>query len=134
MTGNRSGISDEALKILKKFLSTNDIIEVHHGDCIGADTAFHKESLSNGIKIVIHPPNKNNFRSFCIGDNVTILLPKPYLTRNHHIVDATDMLIAFPPTKEEIVRSGTWATIRYAKKKHKKIFMIFADGEISKIN
>ena len=40
-------------------------------------------------------------RSFCKAD---IILPeKKYLVRNKDIVDSCDMLIAFPPTKEEIL-------------------------------
>jgi hypothetical protein len=38
------------------------------------------------------------------------------------------MLIAFPTSKKEILRSGTWACIRYAKKQKKDIFIIYTDG------
>mmetsp|Transcript_30358 Transcript_30358/g.39138 ORF Transcript_30358/g.39138 Transcript_30358/m.39138 type:complete len:93 (+) Transcript_30358:152-430(+) len=38
------------------------------------------------------------------------------------------MLIAFPPTSIEIQRSGTWATIRYARKKNKAVMIINPDG------
>lgn len=39
-----------------------------------------------------------------------------YLDRNREMVDGADVLIAFPKTAEEETRSGTWATIRYARK------------------
>jgi hypothetical protein len=61
-------------------------------------------------------------RAFCKGD--TVYPEKEYIERNHNIVDNTDMLIAFPSTKTEILKSGTWATIRYARKKGKKIIII----------
>ncbi len=128
MTGNRAGISENAQQILINFINDNQIRinEVHHGDCIGADTDFHNICSSLKIKIVIHPPDNDSMRSFCKSD---IILPqKKYLARNHDIIDETDMLIAFPATKEEILRSGTWSTIRYARKKNKKIFIIFPDG------
>lgn len=51
------------------------------------------------------------------------MVEKPYLKRNIDIVDNTDILIGCP-SGEEIVRSGTWHTIRYAKKQNKKIMMI----------
>lgn len=40
--------------------------------------------------------------------------PLDYIKRNHSIVNETDMLIEFP-----IIKSGSWATIRYAKKNKK---------------
>lgn len=39
------------------------------------------------------------------------------------------MLIAFPPSKEEITRSGTWSTIRYARKCHKSLIIVYPDGQ-----
>ena len=75
--------------------------------------------------------------SFCKGD--IILKPKKYLDRNKSIVDKTDILIAFPSTNEEVIRSGTWSTIRYAKNKGKKILLLrvsdkIKEGEIIDVN
>ncbi len=126
MTGNRFGLSNESKKVFLEFLNNNEIQEVHHGDCLGADKDFHDICNNKNIKIIIHPPNDDKMRAFCKSDN--ILQTKKFLDRNHDIVNNTDMLIAFPSTKEEILRSGTWATIRYAKKKNKNIFIIFPDG------
>jgi hypothetical protein len=56
------------------------------------------------------------------------LQPKKYVERDHDIVDETDMMISFPPTNKEILRSGTWTTIRYARKKKKKLYIIYPDG------
>jgi len=52
---------------------------------------------------------------------------KPYLERNHDIVDATDYLIFAPKTRHEQLRSGTWATYRYAKLMRKNILMLHPD-------
>jgi hypothetical protein len=105
MTGSRKGISDSALKTLQEFLDTNKIEEGHHGDCRGADTTFHKEITKNKIKSIIHPPSNPTMRSFCKGDESR--KPLPYLDRNHEIVDESDELIAFPATKQEVIRSGS---------------------------
>jgi hypothetical protein len=40
-----------------------------------------------------------------------------YLARNDKLVELADRLIAFPKTSKEVLRSGTWATIRRARKK-----------------
>lgn len=132
MTGSRYGISPKASMQLELFLLENDIKEVHHGDCVGADTHFHNEAVSQKIKTVVHPPNIKKLRSFCQGD--VTKKPLPYLVRNRNIVNGSDMLIAFPSTKHEVIRSGTWYTIRYAIKMKKKIMIVFSDGDTKILN
>lgn len=43
------------------------------------------------------------------------------LERNQYMDDISDELVAFPKTKFEIIRSGTWHTIRYAQKIGNKV-------------
>lgn len=125
-TGTREGITDSALKVLNAFLPTINIEEFHHGDCIGADAIVHNIIMSNNIPIIIHPPKDNKARAYCHSN--TILPTKDYLQRNRDIVDCTDILIATPSTKEEILRSGTWSTIRYARKIGRPIIIFYNDG------
>ena len=131
-TGTRKGMTILQKKKLLAFLTKfgNVIKEVHHGDCVGADAEFHEIVRQNfpTIKIVIHPPINPKFRAFCDGDEER--KPKDYLARNRDIVDETDILIACPAQKKEILRSGTWATVRYARKKKKFILIIFPDGSL----
>jgi hypothetical protein len=126
MTGNRHGISALAMHTLQNYLSEHHITEVHHGDCRGADEDFHNVVTEKGIRTVIHPPDNSTMRAHCKGSE--ILNPKPYIRRNHDIVDASEILIAFPSTKKEIQRSGTWATVRYARKQKKQVILIYPDG------
>lgn len=134
MSGSRQGMSEHALAKFNIFLKNNylSIEEVHHGDCVGADSQFHNLIMKLGIKIIIHPPNYNKLRAYCIGDECRKELP--FLKRNKNIVDESDMLVAFPPTKNEILRSGTWSTIRYAKKQNIKILIIYPDGDEKILN
>ena len=99
--------------------------EFHHGDCIGADEDAHKIAILIGLHIHIHPPSMFHKRANCQA-NVKYS-PRPYLKRNHDIVDSTDLLIATPKSKREELRSGTWATIRYAQKKHKQVIIIYPE-------
>lgn len=90
--------------------------EFHHGDDKGADADAHalvRETLPN-CRIVVHPPDNGYRRAHCSGD--VVLQAHPFLVRNHHIVDACSCLIA-TPDGPEVLRSGTWATIRYARKR-----------------
>ena len=103
-----------------------------HGDCIGADSDAH--DIVIGIMkgksyIVIHPPIDDSKRAFKQGAK-HVFPPKEYLERNHNIVATCDLLIAAPKGFKEELRSGTWATIRYAKKQKKQICIIYPDGEV----
>lgn len=123
MTGSRDGMSEFAMSKLIEFLDTHRVSEAHHGDCIGADEEFHEQCESRNIPIVVHPPLNGSMRAY--KPSSKILEPKGYLKRNKNIVDASDFIIAFPSTHTEVLRSGTWATIRYAKKQKKPILIIY---------
>lgn len=105
-----------------------NISEVHHGDCVGSDKDFHDIAQKWGFKIVLHPPIKPDKRAFCQGAEEEYP-KKDYLVRNKSIVNNTDMLLATPATKDMKQRSGTWSTIRYAKKIKKRLIIIFPDGK-----
>jgi len=119
-TGTRHGMSQRQWEAFELLLCELDgkhgVTEFHHGDCVGADKDAHlsvARTLLN-CDIVIHPPEDPKLRAWMISE--TILRPLPYLERNRAIVNAVDLLVAAPFTNHEEVRSGTWATIRYAKK------------------
>jgi hypothetical protein len=53
------------------------------------------------------------------------------LTRNQKIVTDCDVLIACPKAMQEEQRgSGTWMTIRYARKVEKRYVVIYPSGEL----
>jgi hypothetical protein len=80
------------------------------------------------MRIEIHPPVIPTKRAFKTGD---ILWPEyPYMERNQHIVDCADVLIATPSTSVEQLRSGTWATIRRARRKEIPVYLVHPDGKI----
>jgi hypothetical protein len=118
-TGTQKGMTEYQKGFVRETLRKKKPSEIHHGDCIGADTDFHNicREVNPDIRIVIHPPEIDSKRSFCKGDE--ILPVKGYLQRNHDIVDSVDYMISTPGEMEEVLRSGTWATIRYGMKKDK---------------
>ena len=127
-TGSRKGINQLQADKIKDFLKEHYVIHAHHGDCIGADELFHQIASSIVKDISIHPPDKKGLRSFCkvLGQGI-LLEEKPFIKRNHTIVDVCDVLIACPDSSKEKVRSGTWATIRYARKQNKEVFLVPGD-------
>jgi len=132
-TGTQIGMTPWQLVKIAVFLAENKITAVHIGDCIGADKEFYElVKLANKnpdfppIKTFGHIPNNDSKRAFKKYD--VEFAPKPYLDRNHDIVDASDVMIAAPKENEEQQRSGTWATCRYSLKKKKKTIIFFPDG------
>lgn len=128
-TGTREGMSLRQRKAFAKFLSQVRIQEFHHGDCKGADANAHNIIMAifgSHADIHVHPPNEKSMRAFCSG---TIYRAKPYLDRNRDIVNRTEILIATPFDSIEKLRSGTWSTIRYAKKIGRPVYIIFPDGK-----
>jgi len=100
-------------------------IEFHHGDCIGADEDAHNIVAANtdGYGIWLHPPMNDKKRAWCRAYHVLPI--KDYMNRNHDIVEACDILIACPKGMTEELRSGTWATIRYARILHKRVQILW---------
>lgn len=114
-TGTREGMTDEQRDQFTRMVIARNPAEFHHGDCIGADAEAHaivREYLPR-CTIEIHPPTDPTLRAWCKGDRERA--PEPYLDRNRHIVDAVDELLAVPYEARMQRRSGTWATVRYAK-------------------
>lgn len=134
-TGSRSGMSSHQKKGVKSFLRAKlkHITGVRHGDCVWADEQFHKICLKLKIPITIHPPDDDSLRAFCRGYS-RILKVKPYLERDRDIVDRCDIFLATPREDTNQIRSGTWYTVRYAKKQKKQVFIIFRDGHQVEVN
>lgn len=129
-TGTQSGCSSPQLDSLIEIVEGLDFEKADHGDCLGADEEFHVvlRTLAPHVKITGHIPVHNRKRAFCDFDEERD--PWPYKIRNRHIVDAVDLMIGCPSQdyNKEIIRSGTWATIRYARKQNVPLVIIWADG------
>lgn len=140
-TGTRKGMSAKQKNGLEDWFEEhydnyeggpNFLAEFHHGDCEGADEQAHEVAGFYFKKRVVHPPIDTRYRAYTIGEEWPLYMPKEYgyrkpkdyLDRNHDIVDETDVLIAAPETMTEELRSGTWATIRYARKQGKLVYIL----------
>lgn len=128
-TGTSVGMTVGQKIFVKKLLESIGPTEVHHGDCVGADFEFDKIAENMRIPRVIHPPLNPKLQAFCDGE--TVLEKKPYLDRDRDIVDVSDVIIATPKEDNPVVRSGTWYTIRYARKQNKVTHIIYP-GRITK--
>jgi len=130
-TGTQEGTTNEQFAACTEFFLSEDVSEFHHGACIGADEEIHKLVVIMKSKVYKYPSTVTTKLGKCPGGYLACQAMHP-LKRNPLIVDAVDMLLACPKTQYEIRRSGTWATIRYARKVGKPIMIIFPNGEIRK--
>lgn len=137
-TGTKRGMTQRQRATVRYLLAELQMTELHHGDCVGADAQAHQEALLRGAAVVVHPPADPKLRAYCSGFRVTVLEPREYLKRNGDIVDACEVLICAPKQKAEQVRSGTWTTIRYAKKRGRvdekfRIITVWPDGMFEEV-
>ena len=129
-TGTQTGLTDAQIELIVDVLSgLDEITEMHHGDCVGADAQFYTivRMLRPDAKITGHLPEDESKRAFC--ENDIECKPLPYLERNKNIVSEADVMIACPKQQKEVLRSGTWATVRHARKTGVPVVLIYPDGK-----
>ncbi|NJN63546.1 MAG: hypothetical protein HC882_00835 [Acidobacteria bacterium] len=124
-TGTRIGMTSLQQNTLRDALVGVKILV--HGNCIGADDQANQIAMDLGIVREIYPsniPGRREHRSLL---GALVHAPSPPLVRNKRIVKRCDLLFA-APRGPETVRSGTWATIRYARKVGKRILVVMPNG------
>lgn len=133
-TGTRHGMKVAQEKALRRLVFDYAPDWVGHGDCTGADAEFHGivRDMAPGAWIVGHPgmDSRGNSpsRAFCEVDSVSPVLP--YLARDKIIAEEYDVLFATPDGFVERRRSGTWATVRMARRITKPIRIVYPDGTV----
>ena len=130
-TRSQMGLSEAQRMVIPLLLVALRPDELHHGDCVGGDEAGHALAREfTKAWIVAHPGDIPAKRAHCAADETRPVAPT--LARNRAIVDATDILLACPAC-EEYTRSGTWATVRYARR-GQPLIIVMPDGEIRREN
>ena len=128
-TGTQDGMTQMQAQFVFNEMMDLSPTEAHHGCCIGADAEFHDMLEYSQATVHGHPPLKTGKMADCSCD--VMHEPRDYLVRNRDIVDATEWLIAAPKGPEEM-RSGTWSTVRYARKLKRPISIVWADGRVTR--
>jgi hypothetical protein len=128
-TGSRCGMTARQRSTFLELIGKLTPAELHVGDCVGSDTDAYNivKSYDPEIPIIGHVPTNRNLSSHLLYDRE--MPPYDYLRRNRNIVDGSDYLVATPESTET-QRSGTWYTIRYARKLKRKLYIIMRDGDI----
>lgn len=133
-TGTRNGMTpDQYMAVshsVARFLDGNTNLVGHHGDCLGADAEFHQIMRDrNGTRLVGHIPADDSQRAFCKFDEERA--PLPYMKRNREIVRAAQVMVAAPPTMDELAHGGTWRTVGIARKHKAPLAICYPDGSVT---
>jgi len=134
-TGSRKGMTAPQRVTVDWLLAELQPTLVLHGDCVGADVDFHKLALARKININVHPGIElgDPRRAGCEGYMLCHAV-RPFWKRNRDIVNSCVALIAVSRSENEELRSGTWATVRYARKLKRSIYVVYPGGRIGKEN
>lgn len=138
-TGTRKGTTAKQAVALSDWIRryAASITDAHHGCCVGADEDFGGAVVAGAlsVSVIAHPSNiaaMTSRAALAAADFVRDALPP--LDRNRDIVDASDVLLACPQGMAEEQRSGTWATVRYARRLKKRIVIFWPDGTTTQEN
>lgn len=129
-TGTRAGMSAHQVSQLRFMLghlrdATN---EFHHGGARGADRHAADIARACGFQVYWHPCPGVAREHGDVHVRDVWLEVFPPLVRNRRIVDAVDVLVAAPLSDREELRSGTWATVRYANRAWKPVLHLSRGG------
>lgn len=131
-TGSRGGLTsaqgDALAVVLSNMLLKEGARQLHHGDCIGSDASAARIARNLGYRTVAHPPANPRLRAHAPADDVR--KPLPYKERDRAIVAVTLALIACPATDYEVLRSGTWYTVRRAREAGRRLIVIGPTGVV----
>ena len=109
---------------------------VIHGGAEGADEEFHNfiyrtiSKETNVLSMEIYPTAnrthlwEDDFSIDKCWGEVVVHDPMDPLVRDRIIAGRCDHLLAAPATVNEVLRSGTWATVRYARKAGKPVTIL----------
>lgn len=129
--------------VVIQVLNLRTPLRVHHGACEGADRDLWKLCRGHGLSTLAAPipqtmwPSKQEQHDWAKsvqeeGDVVEDI--REPLRRNGIIAGRSDALLAIPKRDREELRSGTWMTIRFARKALRPILIVWPDGRTSKEN
>jgi len=130
-TGTRAGMNQAQKILITTYLKEHRPDAVAHGDCIGADKDFDDICADMSILRYAFPGDIPSMRANT--GAIQFQMPKPPLERNKDIVHYSDEMLACPKEMHEVLRSGTWATIRAARRAGKRVHIFYRDGTAKEV-
>jgi hypothetical protein len=130
ITATQRGLVERQREVAEELFLRFDPARLVHGDCVGGDEDIHYlfQQAFPKKTIIIRPCDIRHKRAFCIGFHEEHP-EEPPLMRNQKIVNESHILLGFPGEQNEVTRSGTWSTIRYAKRIGKPVIVIYPEAK-----
>lgn len=129
-TGTRKGMTPRQAATVKYLFTHGGVTILHHGGERHADAQAHQLALELGVSVRVHPGPAFDIAKDCLGADL-VYETRPNLARNGDIaIMGVDGLIAAPHEFAEVLRSGTWSTVRRARKLKRRVWLAFPDGTI----
>lgn len=121
-TSNPGG---SAYKTVEHFIrQLTNVTQINTGAAVGVDTYAYEYAVKHfpRARHCLYVPagsfhNLEVVRTAKEAEHEVYLIEGGYMARNDALVANADILIAFPQGPQEVLRSGTWATVRRAIKK-----------------
>jgi len=131
-TGTRRGPTPRQSDGIRRFVRAVPPSRFVHGGAPGCDTIAHHivRAACPDICIEIHPSEIHGSTVWMPMGNCEIYPELPPLDRNRVIVSRVYGMLAVPKSSREESRSGTWATVREARRIGCPVIIIRPDGEI----
>ena len=131
LTGARAGFTEPQLRAVRGAVAILPD-RIVHGGAVGVDEALDRWFRLLGLpsdRIEVYPASGERARVAANRGGIVHPVMSP-LYRNRLIAKRCDWLLACPSTQVEGLRSGTWATVRYARAAGKPIALVLPDGTI----
>jgi len=131
-TGTKNGLT-----VIQKYTLGRELLRLrdegflwmHNGDCVGAD--YDAAKIWTDLKglVQLHPPLKEKYRARFAKARI-VCEPLDYLVRDKRMIECSELTVATPETYDEQRRSGTWTTVRYARKERLGLVIVYPDGTV----
>lgn len=105
-----------------------NVTTIVSGAAYGVDTVGAVEAWVRDIQLILTVPAGcwHNTGLYKHEDALvkTVMVQGGYMKRNDATAEQADALIAYPPSSQEELRSGTWATVRRFRKLGKPVTIV----------
>jgi hypothetical protein len=130
-TGTRAGMTAVQHDWCKRWTRDVHPLVWRHGGAYGSDTQLHAiwKDTKYPSKVFVYPADDKRRRQVLHQKDVFVEQVMDPLVRNEIIVDKSTLLLATPHTQHEIIRSGTWHTIRCAIRAGKPVIIVWPNGK-----
>jgi cytosine/adenosine deaminase-related metal-dependent hydrolase len=134
-TGARTGLTPAQLAALRVVLAGYPGATLHNGCAEGADEAALDIAYDLGLRLECWPCNydqRERAWNYVYENPLATLHPTaPPLERNRRMVAAASVVVACPDSPERL-RSGTWSTVREARRRGREVVIVWPDGSVTR--